>query len=227
MTSETSQGEPWPDATSRLPVYFASGSASIFLRTTTTAVTHSKSRAIERFHRLIHLAACSLIYNTDTINIPQPLTLNPHLYLFIDHPTRLFCHANPCIGTCLIALSTIGVPVGLVATSPNVFGMSSTHARVVLCIPARLLLPHTVSSCGFVGVACAVTFCNYCCKSHRFNTQCEILSFMAAFLMLNPQPFEHEPTLISGEPVCWTGSLPSAPPEGAEQVLVQPKFRPH
>lgn len=113
---------------------------AFYLRTTATAtaVTHPKSRAIERSHRLIHLAACSLIYNTDTINIPQPFNSQPASVSFHRSSQRLFCHANPCIGICLIALPTVGVLVGLVATSPNVFGMSSMHARVVLCIPARL-----------------------------------------------------------------------------------------
>ena len=107
----------------------------------------------------------ALLYTTPTpITFHNPITLNPHLYLFIDHSTRLFCHANPCIGICLIALSTVGVLVGLVATSPMSFGMSSMHVRVVLSIPARLYFPHAMSSCGFVGVARAVTFCNYCCN---------------------------------------------------------------
>jgi len=110
----------------------------------------------------------ALLYTTPTtITLHDPLTLDPHLYLFIDHPTRLFCHANPCIGTCLIALST-GILVGLVATSPNVFfGMSSMHARVVLSIP---YFPRAVSSCAFVGVVGAVTICNYCCNRIGFVT---------------------------------------------------------
>jgi hypothetical protein len=119
---------------------------AFYLRTipTTTAVTYSKSRAIERFHRLIHLAACSLIYNTDTINIPQPPNSQPASVSFHRSSHETFLPRQPCIGICLIALSTVGV---LVATSPNVFGMSSMHARVVLCIPARL---YSLTPCRLV-----------------------------------------------------------------------------
>lgn len=159
----------------------------------------------------------ALLYTTPTpLTFHNPLTLNPHLYLFIDHPTRLFCHANPCIGTCLIALHC--------RCSGRTRRDISQCLRYefVACKSGALhsrspLLPHAVSSCGFVGVARAVTSCNYCCKSHRFNTQREILSFMAFFLDAKSlRPFEHKPTLISGELFGTSaGQVPS--PEGAER----------
>ena len=148
---------------------------AFYLRTTTTAVTHSKSRAVERFHRLIHLAACSLIYNTDTINIPQPFNSQPASVSFHRSSHETFLPRQPLYWHLSNSSLHYWCSGRTRRDIPNVFGMSSTHARVVLCIPARLLLPHAVSSCGFVGVARTVTSCNYCCKSHQFNTQRETL----------------------------------------------------
>jgi len=120
----------------------------------------------------------ALLYTTPTpLTFHNPLTLNPHLYLFIDHPHETFLPRQPCIGTCLIALPTVGVLVGLVAASPNVFGMSSVHARVVLCIPAHLysltpcrLVVLSVSSvpspsvtivANSIGLTLSAKFCHY------------------------------------------------------------------
>jgi hypothetical protein len=174
IVASTLQGEPRPDATSCLPVYLASGSASILSAYHYYPHQHPLQKPSRRaFPPPHHLATCSLIYITDTNNIPQPYNSQPHLYLFIDHPMRLFCHANPCIGICLIAplrcwcfgRTHHDIP-------PMSFVMSSMHARFPLAtIPLTPCL-----SCDFVGVARAVTFCNYCCNRIGFyySARCSV-----------------------------------------------------
>jgi len=113
----------------------------------------------------------ALLYTTPTPLTPHnPITLNPHLYLFIDHPTSLFCHANPCIGICLIALSTVGCFGWTRRDIPQCLRYEFDARKSGAFHSRSPLFPHAVSSCGFVGVVCAVTLCNYCCKSHRFKT---------------------------------------------------------
>lgn len=138
MASDTSQGEPWLDAASRLPVYFCIRLGEHFLCAPLPLPLPTPKAEQSSVSTVSFILLRALLYTTPTpLTFHNPLTLNPHLYLFIDHPTRLFCHANPCIGTCLIALHC-RCSGRTRRDIPNVFGMSSTYARVVLCIPARL-----------------------------------------------------------------------------------------
>jgi hypothetical protein len=161
---------------------------AFYLRTTTTTITLPKAEQ-SSISTVSFILLRAPLYTTPTpITSHDPITLNPHLYLFIDHPTRLSCHASPCIGICLIALLhcwCFGQTHDDILVS---FVMSSIPARVVVSSPSRLYSPHTVSPCGFVGVARVVTLCNYCCNRIGFSLSAKSCNYGL--------PVEHDPTSV-------------------------------
>jgi hypothetical protein len=116
------------------------------------------------FHRLIHLAACSLIYNTDTNNIPRPYNSQPASVSFHRSSHETFLPRQPLYWH----LSNSSLHCWCFGRTrrdiPNVFRYEFDACKSGALHSRSPLFPHAVSSCGFVGVVRTVTFCNYCCN---------------------------------------------------------------